>query len=241
MGKFRKNGSVSVSKITQENASGWDVLLLSFRIAFKRLHFWIRPNIWYLLLSIPIITSPGAKAALMYTVSQGLRDPGESRVDPRPEMKVGFARFFKYSLGLSLIKLAGFVVIGISIYFWVSQEQLYFRIISILAFYGLVLWWLAMQYIYPVLIETARPSIIEVIKKSFSISLKNPFQTLLLAVVNLLLLLFGIILLGPVLLIIPALRAILSVHFYWFITGQVIPGFMEISEYLSKYKKEVNQ
>lgn len=240
MVKFRKKNSAYVPRITQENASGWDVLLLSFKIAFKRLNFWIRPNIWYLLLSIPLVTAPGAKAAMMSTVGQGLRDPGESRVDPRSEMKAGFSRFFRYSLGLSLIKFAGFAVIGFSIYFWVFQEQLYFRVISILAFYGLVLWWLAMQYIYPVLIDTEEPSVIKVIKRSFSLSLKNPFQTLLLAVVNLLLLLFGIILLGPVLLIIPVLRAILSMHFYWFITGQVIPGFMEVSEYLSTYKNEVN-
>lgn len=219
--------------------SAWDIVLLSFKIMFKRIHFWIRPNIWYLLFSLPIITNPGAKAALIYSVSEGLRDPEFSTVVLRETMKDGFKKYFRPALALSLMKNAGLLVIAFSIYFWISQEDLIFRIISILAIYGLVVWWLASAYIYPVLIENPSLPALEIFKKSFLLSARNPFKALLFSIIDLLLSIFSLILFGPIMLIAPALRAILCVHSYWHLTGQVIPGFMDVFDYYTNYKKEV--
>jgi hypothetical protein len=40
------------------------MVVLSFRLLFQQLQFWFRTNIRMALLSIPILTGPGAKAAL---------------------------------------------------------------------------------------------------------------------------------------------------------------------------------
>lgn len=43
-------------KVIVEFNSAWEVLLLSFRILYKYLHFWIRLNLRYCLYSLPILT-----------------------------------------------------------------------------------------------------------------------------------------------------------------------------------------
>ena len=230
LSKERKKSAIQ-NKITQENASAWDVVVLSFKVMFKQLQHWIKPNVWYLLLSIPIFTSPGAKAAMFSTVADELRDPEHSHVDSRQHIKEGFWLFLKPALGLSLLKWGSFLVIAFSIYFWISQDALYLRVIAILALYGLVLWGLTNAYLYPLLVEHPQWPFKEIIKTSFSIAAKHPFETLMLCIINLLLLIFGLILLGPVLCIIPVLRTILSTHFYWYFNGQTIPGFMDVYTY----------
>ncbi|HEY59148.1 MAG TPA: hypothetical protein G4N92_00445 [Anaerolineae bacterium] len=223
-------------RLSQENATSWDVTVLSFRLVFQRIQFWIQPNIWFVLLSIPVLTSPGAKAAMTYTISKGLRDPGGSRVNPHKAMKKGFFTYVGRALLLSLIKWLAFLLIIISIYYWLSiGESTPLRFVSIVSFYGLVMWWLSIGYLYPIMLTYPAMPVHKIAKQAFLLAFGNPFDSLLFAVINTLLLAFGFILLGPILLIIPAFCSILSLHGYWFLTGEEIPGFMEISEYERKH------
>ena len=236
--KERKTNT-SQTKITQENASAWDVVVISFKVMFRQLQHWIKPNVWYLLLSIPIFTSPGAKAAMFSAVAEQLRDPEHSHTDSRQSMREGFWLFLKPALGLSLLKWGSFLVIAFSIYFWITQEVLYLRVIAILAIYGLVLWGLVNAYLYPLLAAHPQWPLKEIIKTSYSFGARRPFETLMLCVINFLLLIFGLIPLGPVLCIIPVLRTILSTHFYWYFSGQTIPGFMDVYTYYQTNKEVI--
>ena len=218
-----------------ENNSSWDVVVLSFTLLFQQIQFWIRPNIWMVLLSLPIITAPGAKAALYQTISAGLRDPALIRTIPRQEVKAGFFKHLWRALALALLKWLVLAIILSSIWFWVSQESWLLRSISVISLYVFVLWWLSAGYLYPILIEQPEQNIFEVAKKAVLTAFRHPFDSLLFAVVSSLLHLFGLILLGPVLLVVPALRSILHLQGYWYVTGQVIPGFVDLVEYTEKF------
>jgi uncharacterized membrane protein YesL len=222
-------------RLTQGEASAWDVVVLSFKLLFKRIHFWIRPNLAFVILSIPIITGPGAKAALFHSISEGLKDPAGSRISIRSELKKGFHNYFWRSFLLSLIKFASLAVILAAIYFWVTRPEIGLRYISILAFYGLVMWWLASGYIYPILITHPEYKLLAVLGAAIRLAFQKPFESLLFAVVSTLLFILGLALLGPILLVIPALRAILLIQGYWYLAEFEIPGFLPEDVYARKH------
>lgn len=222
-------------KKNSEQVSSWDVVVLSFKLLFQQLQFWIRPNIWMVLLSIPILTAPGAKAALYSTVAAGLRDPALTHTNPREEVKNGFFKHFWRAIGLEFIKWLAGVVILISIWFWVNQKTWLLRSFSVISIYALVLWWLATLYLYPILVEKPDAKLLQVIKDACLLAFRKPFESILFAVVSTLLLILGAFLLGPILLIIPALRSILHLQGYWYLTGQVVPGFMDLVDYTEKF------
>ncbi|MGD8458221.1 MAG: hypothetical protein PVF83_17735 [Anaerolineales bacterium] len=219
----------------REDISSWDVIVLSFSLLFQNIQFWIRPNIWMVLISIPLVTLPGAKAGLYQAVSVGLCDPALTYADPRQEMKKGFFKFVWRALGLELLKWFVLAVILTSIWFWIAQDTWVLRSISVISIYGFILWWTTIGYIYPVLIEKPDLNIYQVAKEAAILAFRKPFDSLLFAVISTLLFILGLILLGPILFIIPALRSILHIQGYWFVNGQIIPGFMDIVEYTEKY------
>ncbi len=222
-------------RLKQAQASSWDVVVLAFKLLFPRIQFWIQANFWTVLFSLGLVTGPGAKAALHYTTAAGLRDPAGSEVNALKEMKIGFKRYFWKALSLSIVKWFIFAVIAVSIYFWVAQDTWALRAVSIISIYGLVLWWLSSGYIYPILVDNPKQSVFQVLKQAMLLAFNKPFPSLLFAVVSTLLMILGIALLGPVMLIIPVLRAILMLQGYWFLTSREIPGFMEIFEYANKH------
>lgn len=222
------------NRICQEQATVWDVVLLSFKLLFSRIQFWIQPNILDFIFSLALVTAPAANAAMYHTVAAGLQDPGGSEIRVFQEMKDGFKRYFWKALLLSIINWIVVVVIIISIYFWVSKDTWILRAISIISFYGLVLWWLSNGYVHPILVELPNQPVVYILKRALLLGFLKPFQSMLFAVISSLLLVFGIIFLGPVMLIIPVLRAILMTQGYWFLTGKDIPGFTDISEYVQK-------
>lgn len=225
----------SRSQKKREKISSWDVVVLTFKLYFQQIQFWIRPNIWMVLLSIPILTGPGAKAALYQTVAAGLRDPVLTHTDPRKEIKEGFYKFIWRALGLSLIKWFSLLIILFSVWFWIGQDTWLLRSISVVSLYALVLWWLSIGYLFPLLLDHPDSSLFFIIKSTFLLAFQNPFDSLLFAVVSSLLHFLGLLLLGPILLVVPSLRSILHLQGYWFLTRQVIPGFMNIVEYTEKY------
>jgi uncharacterized membrane protein YesL len=229
-------------RLAQEDASSWDVVLLSFSLLYQRIQFWIRPNLLSVLLSLPVLSGPAAKAALYETIAAGLRDPEGTQVRVVRAMKAAFRDSFFRALALSLLRWAGFVLILFSIVFWVQQDSWALRVLSIIGLHALVMWWLASVYCYAVLAEARGLSIYGAVKRSLSLAFRRPFDSLLFALIRLLLLVLGLVLLGPVMLVIPALRAILSLQAYWFITGEEIPGFVDPVRYARKrYDTEVSR
>lgn len=222
--------------LDQSQASAFDVVWLTFKVFLPRIQFWILLNLWNVIFSLGLVTAPAAKAALYHTVALGLRDPGDSEVNVFAEMKVGFKCFFWKALLISVIRWFVLIVIAFSIYFWVGREAWTLRVVSIISFYALLLWWMSSGYLYPVLVDNPNLAAWQVLKQGLLLAFKNPFLSLLFTVVDTLLLICGVVfLLGPITIIIPALRSILLLQGYWYLTGRVIPGFMDIHEYTNKY------
>lgn len=217
----------------------WDIVVLSFKQLFTRIQFWIRPNILSVLFSALIVTAPGGTAALYHTVSLGLYDPAGSSVRVWEEMKNGFSRNVLKAIALFLLKITSLLIIILGIIFWVSQEQVILRFVSIIAFYGLVMWWLSIGYLYPILITEKDLNVFGVAHKALKIAFRYPFDSLLFAVVSSLLFLLGMVLLGPIILIIPATRAVLHLNGYWLLSGYIVPGLISIEEFSKMKYKEI--
>lgn len=224
----------------QNKPEAWDIVVLSLKLLFTRIQFWIRPNILSVLFSALLLTAPGSSGALYHTVSLGLYDPVGSSVKIWPEMKSGFFQYFGKALVLFLIKSISLIFILFGIFYWVSQSELILRFISILAFYGLVMWWLSEGYIYPIMVTEKDLGIGQIVKKAITIAFRYPFESLLFSVVSTLLLILGLVLLGPIMLIIPAARAILHLQGYWFVSKYLIPGLIPVEDF-SKLKYQVLQ
>ena len=69
----------------------FSLVSLCSRQLFNRLAVWLKLNLWFVLLIVPILTIPAAKAALFHTVKEELRDPFENRIKPREEFRKAFS------------------------------------------------------------------------------------------------------------------------------------------------------
>jgi hypothetical protein len=213
------------------------LVFLCVRQLYQRIYFWVRPNFWTVLLSIPLIAAPAAQAALYYTLCAGLRDPGESLVDLRKTFKSGFFRFFGRSLALSLINLAALALILLSIYFWIGFQDSWLQWVTMIALYFLAMWWLTQPFLYPVLVENPDLSAIKTMRRAVLIALARPFHAMFITMLNTLLSIIGLALLGPVLFVIPALVGLISIQITWHLTGVEIPDLVDRSEYFGRISK----
>jgi len=232
-----RNQTTKNHPLTQATASTLDVITLSFRLLYERFPFWLKINFWFLLLSLPLITAPAAKASLYAVTASGLRDPAGTKIQGKQELLSNLPKHITKAWAITATKWISFIIITFSIVFWITRDAWPLRLISLLSFYSLFLWRQTACFLYPVLIEHPELSTREIITHAFLLAFRKPFETLLLMVVSNLLLFFGIILMGPVMLFIPALRAIIQIQGYWYLTGETIPGFMDIVQYTNQYEQ----
>ncbi len=231
----REHKKEQVPKINQKDATPLQVVGLVFKVLYQRLNIWIYVNFWFIVFSLGIVTSPAARTALYHVCIATLRDPGNSRTNHILEMKSSFKTYFWKSLLISLVKWVSFGLITFSLFFWLNQESFLIRLLSVLSFYALLQWCLVTPYVFPIVVEHPDLSVFSAYKDAFILTSKNPFQSIFLFIINALLLIIGVVLLGPILLILPTLRALVTIHSYWFLTGEEIPGFMDIDEYVNKH------
>ena len=218
-----------------------DVIPLSFRQLLRRLAVWIRPNLWMVFLSLGMVTLPAALAGLYHTVRACLLDPGDSRTVLREEFKQGFFSRFGHSLALGITNLLVLAVIVFSVLFWTRQEERIYNYISIISFYFLAMWWLCQPFLYPAMIENPALKIPKLIGHVLGIVIRRPFQALVITLVNTLLTVLGAVLLGPILLVIPSLVALISIQAYWVLTGRDVPDWIDPVYYETKLQEQENQ
>jgi len=215
----------------------WDIITLSVKQVFQRMAFWILPNLWAVLLSIPIVTWPGAKAALYKTVADGLRDPSGIRIKPRQVFRQAFFQHLSKSILLSLINLFVLVTILISIYFWIGQGQRLINYVAIIALFFFMMWWLCQPFLFPVMVENPSLSLPQLIRQVIILVSRQPLYAFLVTLTTTLITLLGLVLLGPVLLLVPSLAALISIQAYWAMVGEEIPDFIDPVEYENRQKR----
>lgn len=185
------------------------VVFLALKVCYRHLGYLIMLNLCFLLLSIPLLTHPGAKIAL-YRIAYGfLFDPFHKANNPLPDILKGLRISFSRALLVEVLKWLSFLVIVFSVVFWSSRSEPLQRFATIIAIYGLVLWYLTSAFIYPILAYKQNASITKSIRMASRLVLSKPFECLFYSVISFLLLLVGIILMGPILFVVPVLIAIL--------------------------------
>ena len=204
----------------EEKKTVWQVVKHTFQVFFHFLQYWFLFNISFLSHSLLIVSIPGAKAALTAAVWKGLENVDGMKREDVSEMRPIVKRLLFKALKISLLKNAGFFAIGFSIWFWVSRPEVGLRYISILAIYGLVLGWMTNFYLYPVLVEDETRSVKTVFKKAFLMGFQHPFESLLFGGIDFVLFLIEVLFFGPLMVVAPSLRRLLSVLGYWHVIGK---------------------
>ncbi len=214
------------------NLAGPDrVLFLSLRQTIQRLPVWIRVNAWGFALSLLIISWPAAQTGLYQAVRDCLLDPFDQHLNIRQSFLKGFRQQFARSLAIALINLGVWMGGILAIIFWTTRPEYALRLFAIVAISVLFFWWLGQVFIYPVLIENPVASLLEIYRRTFRLVLSRPTHAFVFGLLNATFGLIELLLLGPSLLIIPTLSALVSIQGMWAITGDVIPDLYDPVEY----------
>jgi uncharacterized membrane protein YesL len=203
------------------------VLMLSLRQTLQRLPIWIRINIWGLVLSLPLVTWPAAQAGLYHAVRESLLDPYDQKPNVRESFLRGFKEYFVHSL---LIVFLNALVLGlgfITVIFWTTREEPALRLFAIVAISFLFVWWLVQVFVFPVQVENPSASLKEIYRFTFRLVLSQPVYAVVISLLNATLFLVQVLLLGPSLLFVPTLVALISIQGLWGMTGSEIPDLVD--------------
>lgn len=212
----------------QKDCTGADqVLILSLKQSIRRIGFWIRVCVWWLMLSLLVVTIPPALAGLYYAVREGLRDPFELTVKPREAFLRGVGLHARRSYVLTLINLAFLGIIVFAFVFWFTREDAPWRAVAVLAICFFIYWWLCQPFLLPLLIEQPALNAWQVYRAAIRLVAVSPFYAFAITLANTVLSVFGILLLGPSLLYIPTLMALVSIQALWGMTCTEIPDLMD--------------
>src|SRR5581483_1360373 len=113
----------------------------------------IRVCVWWLMLSLLVVTIPPALAGLYYAVREGLRDPFELQVKPRTEFLRGVGLHFKRSYLVTLFNLGALAVIVFGVVFWFTRAESALRLTTVIALAFLLFWWLCQPFLFALLVE----------------------------------------------------------------------------------------
>lgn len=213
------------------------VLLLALKQSIRRLPYLIRVCIWWLMLSLLVVTIPPALAGLFYAVREGLRDPFELTVKPRDAFLRGVGLYVWRSYFLFGLNILFFIVILLGIYFWFFQPEPV-RYITVIALAALFFWWLCQPFLLPVLIEQPGLNVWQVYRRTLRLVFLSPLYAFAITLANTILAIFGILLFGPSLLYIPTLLALISIQALWGMTCMEIPDLLDPVEYADEQDRK---
>lgn len=186
------------------------VLSISARLLFRRMGILLVGNIFWLLLSLPLVTWPAATGALFYLAYRVVQeeragDPHFARVGDFWE---GFRRYWRQSTALVVLDLAAAFVLGTALWFYGGGKiEALGWLVGPIAVIGLA--WLAAQlYLFPLLIVAPNESLFTLARTALLTAISYPLYTLTLLLLLLLLTAISIVLAGPVLLLLFAMLAL---------------------------------
>jgi len=197
-----------------------EILILAFKQSISRIALWTRVNVWFVLLSLLLVTIPPAMAGLHYAVRAGLRDPFDLSTQPRQEFRIGVGRYFKRSYALTIINLALLGIISGAILFWFTRQAQTLRMVTAIAISFLLFWWLCQPFLFAQLVEQPHASAWQVYRLVMRLVLAAPLYALVITLTNTLITAFGLLLLGPSLLYGPTLVALISIQAMWGMTQE---------------------
>ncbi len=212
----------------RKDCTGADqVLLLSLKQSLRRMFYFIRVCVWWLMLSLLIVTIPPALAGLYHAVREGLLDPFEVTVKPRTAFLQGVGLHLKRSYVLTFINFAFLAIIVGAVLFWFTREDGILRLVTVIALAFFFFWCLCQPFLFGVLVEQPTLSAWQVYRRAMQLVVGSPFYALAIALANLALWFLALLLLGPSLLYIPTLLALISIQAIWGMTCTDIPDLID--------------
>jgi uncharacterized membrane protein YesL len=203
------------------------VFLLSLRQLYRRLPVWIQINFLGLLFSLPVVTFPAAQAGLYYAIREGLLERLDGRNTPRTVFFQGFRRYFIRSMVTLAIDLVVGAIIIYSFFFWASSETPFLNYVAAISLYFGIFWLVCQPFLFPVFVEYPELPPVAVLKQTMLLVVSRPLYTLLTAMLVAILNFFGLVLLGPVLLVLGALVALITIQALWLMQDQELPDLRE--------------
>ena len=188
----------------------WTAFRLALRLLYRRIGILLAGNILWIVVSLPLVTLPAATGGLFYLVYRIVLE--ERDLDPQPaqigDFWVGFRSYWKRSTWLVLLDLAAFILLAVTLRFYLGSPAEPLRWLAGPVILILVVW-LGMQlYLFPSVIAYPEPTIRSIVQNAFMLVLSYPLYTLLLTIWLILLMAICIVLAGPVLLLLFALLAL---------------------------------
>jgi len=184
------------------------VIWLSLRGTYEELFVLAAANLLALLLCLPIVTAPPALAGLhnlaFYVVT-------EKRVEFRLFWE-GFKEFALDSWKLTAINALVFGILGVDVWFYLSNVQGVWRVLGFVGVWMLAIWAVAQLYALPLLVRQEERKLLPLIKNTVLLTLAFPVFSVTVALSLLLLLALSLLL--PILFVLvgPVFAAVTGAH-----------------------------
>jgi hypothetical protein len=152
----------------------------------------IKLNSLWVLLTLPIITAPGAMAGLLYTTNKLVKN---QPFDTSTFIE-GFQEYFWVGWRYTLLNIVAFLTIFLNVEIYQNMAGSYQKwLVGILIGLGVI--WTALQvHVFPLLIEQKEKRVMIAIRMSMVLLLRHPGPTYFTTIILLLLLIFSVWLFG---------------------------------------------
>ena len=148
---------------------------------------YIWTNAAWFLLTLPVFTAPAAWAAFV-TVSHSLYNGQTAGLN---EFWAAFKQNFVRGIGMAVVNI---IVVGINIYNLTSysqNESVIFVVVRAIWLLTLAIWFMVQIYLYPLLLEMEKPTLLGGLRNALAMIVLNPVFTITLFVTYLLLFALG--------------------------------------------------
>lgn len=190
----------------------WPIFQLSLKLFYRRLGIFLVANLYWLLVSLPLVTLPAATAALFHLTQRVIAE--ERDLDDvfatRHHFWEGLRLHWQRATVLGSLDVAAFVLLVIATrFYWISPRVE----VSWLAgpLFLLLIIFTGMQlYLFPVFLNYPDDSLGQLFRRAFFLTLSYPMDTLLLLIWLTILIGVCISLAGPVLFVLFSLLALIQ-------------------------------
>jgi uncharacterized membrane protein YesL len=187
----------------------WDCLTTTLRLVWRRLGLLLAANVFWIALSLPIVTWPAATAGLFYLIGRVVKE--ELDFEPRyariSDFWEGVRQYGWRGSQLALLDLLALLIVGVALRFYSQSPTEWLRwLVGPIGLIGLACMG-AQLYLYPLLIQRPERSIWALAREAFLIAISYWVYTLSLLVTAIVLAIAAALLAGPVLLVFFALLA----------------------------------
>ena len=207
----------------------WPIFRLSLILLYRRIGIFLVGNVFWLLVSLPLVTIPAATAALFHLTQRIIAE--ERDLDlvlaTREHFWEGLRLYWRRATVLGGINFTAFLLLIITVrFYWTTPaEQISWLVGPV---FMLLLVFMGMQlYLFPVMLHYPDDQVWQLFRRAFFLTLSHSFDTIMLLIWLALVAILSIVLAGPVFLILFAFFAVvrsIALRFIRIKRGEIPPA-----------------